>query len=707
MKIHKPKLLTAVLCLALTALLVGCNGQKNAAIDTTNNNTTPPEHSYYNPNSHTPPTNNSNKRDEKELANSPIYPEGDLSTGEFIAVTEAPMDSLGMADGYDQKGAVLKEEKFRSEVSTGTNALTSLTEPIYPGGADTLSGAVVNNKPKFKKQYNPNSSSNDIVAFEEREVQELINEQNRQKQQAMEAARKYNGNAQRLYKSYGGNYDDDYGYYRVPTNYPGGDKFAYYEDNLFKRSNSEPLSTFSVDVDKASYSFVRRSLQSNYMPPSQSVRVEEMINYFDYGYDTPMFKNKPFKPTVAVYPTPWNNNTKLLHIGIKGHEINNFIRPQANLVFLVDVSGSMRSVDKLPLLQKSLKMLVGELKGRDTVSLVVYAGRAGVVLEPTRVSNRRTILRAIDSLSAGGSTAGSAGIETAYALAQRNFEAGGVNRVILATDGDFNVGVNNPKALENIIAAKRKTGIYLSVLGFGQGNYNDHIMQSLAQAGNGNAAYIDSLKEAKKVLVDEASSTLFTIAKDVKIQVEFNPAMVYSYRLIGYESRMLNKEDFNNDKVDAGDIGAGHTVTAIYEIVPAVAKRPVVDPLRYGANDAPQEYIASQPTGEYAFLKIRYKLPHENRSRLISKAIDSTVEYKSIFNAPRNIRFASSVAAFGQMLKGNKYILENFSNEEVLRLAESGKGRDKRGLRTEFIKLVRIADQLKTGIVYDDLSYLR
>jgi Ca-activated chloride channel family protein len=343
----------------------------------------------------------------------------------------------------------------------------------------------------------------------------------------------------------------------------GRDKFEHVKINPLKVVKEEPVSTFSVDVDTSSYSFMRASLNNNVLPQKDAVRIEELVNYFPYEYETPSSKETPFKANVAVMPTPWNSKTKLIHIGIKGYQLEHKEKPKANLVFLVDTSGSMNEPNKLPLLKNSLKMLVDSLKAEDSVAIVTYAGSAGVALEPTSVKDKAKILNAIESFNSGGSTAGAEGIRQAYQLAEKNFDKEGVNRVILATDGDFNVGITNPEELKSFVERERSTGIFLSVLGFGRGNYNDTMMQTLAQNGNGVAAYIDNLNEARKVLVDEASSTLFTIAKDVKIQVEFNPARVAEYRLIGYETRMLNREDFNNDKVDAGDIGAGHTVTAL------------------------------------------------------------------------------------------------------------------------------------------------
>ncbi len=488
----------------------------------------------------------------------------------------------------------------------------------------------------------------------------------------------------------------------------GRDRFPEYKPNSFKVAQEEPVSTFSSDVDTASYSFVRRELNAGRLPPAQAVRIEEMVNYFDYNYPVPESREEPFQPTVTIVDSPWSPGRKLMHIGIKGYEITGE-KPSSNLVFLLDVSGSMNAEDKLPLLKNSMKLLLDSLKPEDTVSIVVYAGAAGTVLPPTKVSERSTIYSALDNLQAGGSTAGGAGIELAYQLAEQNFNKEAVNRVILATDGDFNVGITNREQLKDYVAKKRETGVFLSVLGFGQGNYNDDLMQALAQNGNGTAAYIDSLSEARKVLLDEASSTLFPIAKDVKFQIEFNTAQIAEYRLVGYETRHLNREDFNNDKVDAGDMGAGHTVTAIYEFVPVGAQSArSVDDLRYAAKPAEQaqapiaESTADSPfSNEYAFLKIRYKLPNEDTSRLITRPVTGQdqvtlqkVECGPAESCPASAsddtRFATAVAGFGQILRGEVNMVE-YKLDDVLALAQQGKGNDEFGYRAEFINLVRLA----------------
>ncbi len=466
------------------------------------------------------------------------------------------------------------------------------------------------------------------------------------------------------------------------------DRFEKFSSNSVQSVIDNPVSTFSIDVDTASYAFVRKSLEGGQLPNRDAVRVEEMINYFSYDYPYAETKAQPFKPTVAIYPTPWNANTKLLHIGIKGYQIVPEAKPRSNLVFLIDVSGSMNQRDKLPLLKNAFQLLVNQLGENDTVSIVTYAGRAGTVLEPTKASNKQKILSALDRLTSGGSTAGAQGIRQAYALAEQSFDKSGVNRVILATDGDFNVGIRGDE-LKRYIETKRKSGVYLSVLGFGRGNYNDALMQKLAQNGNGTAAYIDTLREAQKVLVKEASSTLFPIAKDVKIQVEFNPEMVSDYRLIGYETRSLKRADFNNDKIDAGDIGAGHTVTAIYEITPAGAGKKLIDDLRYQKNK-PSPDTSRSFDGEYAFLKMRYKLPKEDVSKLISVPVTTKMEVGSMAELSKDMRFAASVAAFGQKLRGISF-LQDYSYDNILKLAASGRGRDEYGYRSEFISLVRLA----------------
>lgn len=468
------------------------------------------------------------------------------------------------------------------------------------------------------------------------------------------------------------------------------ERFSSADSNPVKSVASEPVSTFSADVDTASYSYVRRSLMSGSLPNPDAVRVEELVNYFSYDWKGPETADTPFNATVTVMPTPWNQGTQLLHIGIKGFEAVALEQPSANLVFLIDVSGSMDQPDKLPLLKSAFRLLVGKLKDMDTVSIVTYAGNAGVVLEPTPASERAKILSAIDGLVPGGSTAGAQGIEAAYALAEKAFVKDGVNRVMLATDGDFNVGPSSDDELKRMIEERRRSGIFLSVLGFGRGNYNDGMMQTLAQNGNGTAAYIDTLAEAQKVLVEEAGSALFPIARDVKFQIEFNPARIAEYRLVGYETRALNREDFNNDRVDAGDIGSGHRVTAIYEITPKGSPAVLNDPLRYGESEA--EAPAAEGA-ELAFLKMRFKKPDSETSELVTMPVTDANAVAELDAVPEDVRFSVAVAAFGQKLKGVT-MLQDYAYGSILGLAETAKGADPFGYRAEFLKLVRLAGGL-------------
>ena len=477
------------------------------------------------------------------------------------------------------------------------------------------------------------------------------------------------------------------GYWMPPYKDVGRDKFTNFAENAFKIVRENPVSTFSIDVDTASYSWVRASLNQNVLPQPASVRTEEMVNYFTYDYAPPKTTAQPFSTNVAVFPSPWSAGRKLVRIGIKGYSVQRATRPRANLVFLIDTSGSMNSPNKLPLVQRSLNMLLDELDERDTVAIVTYAGHAGTALEPTPVSEKERIRAVINRLGAGGSTAGAEGIRQAYDLAKENYDPKGVNRVILATDGDFNVGITDPGELKGYVERERGKGVFLSVLGFGMGNYNDALMQTLAQNGNGVAAYIDNVGEARKTLVAEASANLFTIAKDVKIQVEFNPAAVAEYRLIGYETRALNRDDFDNDKVDAGDVGSGQTVTALYEVVPVGGKR-TMDDLRYADSTA----VASgaRRSSELGFVKIRYKLPKSDTSRLITTPIDGRFEVRSFEAAPRDARFATAVAGFAELLRGGRYT-GSLSYDDVLRMANASRGPDEFGYRSEFVELVRAA----------------
>jgi Ca-activated chloride channel family protein len=469
------------------------------------------------------------------------------------------------------------------------------------------------------------------------------------------------------------------------------ERYPHAVSNPIHRVDRDPVSTFSIDVDTASYANVRRFLGDGQLPPHDAVRVEELVNYFDYGYARPDNAQSPFATYVAVAPSPWSRGKQVIHIGLQGYDLTRTEAPPLNLVFLMDTSGSMMPDDRLPLAKQALNVLIGQLRPQDHVSLVAYAGSAGEVLGPTSGAEKLKMRCAVASLESGGSTAGGQGLALAYGLAERNYQAGAVNRVVLMTDGDFNVGIADPEKLKDFVVKERKTGIYLSVYGYGRGNYNDIMMQSLSQNGNGTAAYVDSLDEARRLFRDDFAAQVFPIADDVKIQVEFNPARVSEYRLIGYETRMLNREDFNNDRVDAGEVGAGASVTALYEITPAGAK-PSSDPLRYQREDAPtgRDLQADDPH-ELAYVKIRYKLPHEDHSRLIERPVRVSDVYPSVAAAPEATRWALAVAAYGQRLRGNPWLSDQFSWNAIAGLAETAKGHDQYGLRAQFVQLVHAA----------------
>ncbi|AUZ44174.1 vWA domain-containing protein [Pseudomonas orientalis] len=460
------------------------------------------------------------------------------------------------------------------------------------------------------------------------------------------------------------------------------EQYANLPDNPVHRVAEAPVSTFSVDVDTGSYANVRRFLNQGRLPPEGAVRLEEMVNYFPYDYALPT-DGSPFGVTTEVAATPWNPRTQLLRIGIKASDKTVAELAPANLVFLVDVSGSMNRREGLPLVKSTLKLLVDQLRDQDRVSLVAYAGESRVVLKPTSGRDKTTIRNAIDQLTAGGATAGASGIELAYQMAREGFIDQGINRILLATDGDFNVGISDFDSLKQMAADQRKSGVSLTTLGFGVDNYNEHLMEQLADAGDGNYAYIDNLREARKVLVDQLSSTLAVVARDVKLQVEFNPAQVSEYRLLGYENRALKREDFNNDKVDAGEIGAGHTVTALYEIVPK-GEKGWLEPLRYARAPA-----AENTSAELATVRVRYKPAADGDSQLIERAVDKTTTKPS-----SDLRFSAAVAAFAQQLKGDGYT-GNMSLQDIAALARSARGDDPFGLRNEFVQLVELAQSLK------------
>jgi len=467
------------------------------------------------------------------------------------------------------------------------------------------------------------------------------------------------------------------------------ESYDFIQENVFKKVIENPLSTFSIDVDTASYSNMRRFLKQGTLPPKDSIRIEEMINYFNYKYEK-CEDEKPFSVNFEAAECPWNKKNKLVMIALKGKEIEADKRPASNLVFLLDVSGSMSKQNKLPLLKKSFKLMLAKLGENDKISIVVYAGASGLVLPPTTADNKEKILHSLDKLNAGGSTNAGSGIKLAYNIAITNFIEGGINRVILATDGDFNVGITNDGDLTRLIEKSAKSGVFLSVLGFGMGNYKDSTLEKLADKGNGNYAYIDTINEAKKVLVNEIGSTLITIAKDVKIQVEFNPTLIEGYRLIGYENRKMAKEDFNNDKKDAGEIGAGHTVTAFYEIVLKGNTIPgSVDSLKY--QTVKKSSIPTNFNNELMTVKLRYKKPNEDISKLLTYPL--TNDFKEFNNTTSEFKFATAVVEFGMKLHGSQYLGET-SFSSILDLATLGLTNDKFGYRKEFISLVKIAEKL-------------
>ncbi len=459
------------------------------------------------------------------------------------------------------------------------------------------------------------------------------------------------------------------------------ESYAKIDENIFKMVQFAPLSTFSIDVDKAGYSNIRRMINNGQTIPQDAVKIEEMINYFSYNYSEPK-KKEPFSIDTEMASSPWNKDAKLVKIGLKGKDVQTEGVPGSNLVFLIDVSGSMGSENKLGLLKPAFGVLVDQLREQDKVSIVVYAGAAGVVLPPTNGIEKNVIMDAIENLSSGGSTAGGEGIELAYKLAEENFIEKGNNRVILATDGDFNVGASSDRAMEDLIVEKRNSGVFLTVLGFGMGNYQDSKMETLADKGNGNHAYIDSMQEARKVLGKEFFGTMYTIAKDVKIQVEFNPNKVQAYRLVGYENRLLNDEDFEDDKKDAGELGSGHTVTALYEIIPVGVKSDYLKNI----PDLKYTRSSSSNTSELLTVKFRYKEPDGKKSKLIVKTLmDNEREFE---NASQDFKFSAAVALFGMQIRKSDFV-NKLNKNDVIKLAEAGRGSDKEGYRAEFIRLVK------------------
>ena len=483
-------------------------------------------------------------------------------------------------------------------------------------------------------------------------------------------------------------YESKHSFQRYNNNF-NTEGYASVNENGFRNVKNNPLSTFSVDVDNASYSNIRRFISMGEMPPADAVRIEEMINYFKYDYPEPKGEH-PFSVYTELADCPWNNRHQILHVGLRGRSIDKSSLPPSNLVFLIDVSGSMNVPNKLPLLKSAFGLLVNELRLQDQVAIVVYAGAAGLVLESTPGNRKEAIMKAIDNLEAGGSTAGGAGLKLAYTEAERNFVKGGNNRIILATDGDFNVGESSNGGMERLVEEKRELGIFITVLGFGMGNIKDDKMEIIADKGNGNYSYIDNLQEARKVLVREFGGTLFTIAKDVKFQIEFNPSRIKSYRLIGYENRLLNDEDFNDDRKDAGEMGAGHNVTALYELIPSGSDEriPSVDPLKYQSSESTRESLGirrSDFSEEYLTIKLRYKKPDGNTSMLLEKPVIGYI--KDIDDTSDNLRFAASVAEFGMILRDSEF-KGSSTLEGAARLARSARGDDEDGYRSELIRLI-------------------
>lgn len=575
-------------------------------------------------------------------------------------------------DGIPLKGVSVQLKEGNASTQTDRQGKYILELPVR-------SGVLVFSHPGFKKEEIKIGSADviNVLLYATRKPEVITESHDEEKSVA--PYKKYK--AAETPMSYG------LGYHQQPEHQVqdwNTEEYDGINENIFHAALQNPLSTFSIDVDAASYSNIRRYINGGQLPPKDAVRIEEMINYFNYDYEQPR-GNDPFSIYTEISTAPWNSNHKLVHIGLQGKKIPTENLPPTNLVFLIDVSGSMGQPNKLPLLKSSFKLLTEQLRQQDCVSIVVYAGAVGLVLPPTSGAKKKEIIEALDNLQAGGSTAGGAGIQLAYKVAKENFKAEGNNRVIIATDGDFNIGESSNAAMERLIEQKRQEGIYLTVLGFGMGNYKDSKMEVLADKGNGNYAYIDNILEAQKVLVNEFGGTLFTIAKDVKLQVEFNPSKVQAYRLIGYENRMLQNEDFNNDKKDAGELGSGHTVTALYEIIPVGVESKFfsVDPLKY-QNTSANSF--AQQSSELMTIKFRYKVPNAESSKLITHSlIDKNIPLSKTSD---NFRWSAAVAGFGMILRESEYV-GDFSIAQVLELAKTSKGQDIEGYRQEFINLVK------------------
>ena len=593
-------------------------------------------------------------------------------------VSSIIISSLIAACSSSQPGKQTKLIEGSAEIKQSITSPVTHTNQLTEQGLPSLS--------EVTSDETHNSQQSKLMAIKEHNQRQKISKQRSQERRLMHyyPSPVYQGRHQNNYQTIIPQYNK-----HIQDN----EKYAHYESNEVIQTQFEPVSTFSIDVDTGSYSNMRRLINRGHLPVRDAVRTEEFINYFSYNI-ADNNTDAPFRINTEVGPSPWSVGRHLLKVAIKAVDIDQQVLPSANLVFLIDVSGSMNSPDKLGLLKKSLSLLVSKLRKQDSIAIVVYAGASGVVLKPTSGDNHQKIISALENLNAGGSTNGASGIRLAYQVAQQAYIKGGINRILLATDGDFNVGTVNFEQLKNLVEEKRKTGISLSTIGFGTGNYNDHLMEQLADSANGKYSYIDNLNEAQKVLVDELSSSLKTVANDGKIQIEFNPDTVSEYRLIGYENRKLNKEDFNNDKVDAGDIGAGDSVTALYEIVLTSSHSKQIDSLRYQLISM-NKRNASQ-ANEIAFVKIRYKNPQQSHSQLISQAITKKHLKTSLDRTSDDFRFSASVAGFAEFLKGGKH-QQSFSLKDLITLSNSAKGDDKFGYRHEFIQLVRLAETLQSN----------
>ena len=596
-------------------------------------------------------------------------------------------------NGQPLHGVEVKEDMTKNQVYTGVNGNYSIVLSnakavlVFTCPGMKTVRVSVNGTAKMNMQLEPDPQANEPIKTQTLVMHDMAEAEG---MPGAPAPKQHNmgGRKSMSYSMAAG------GVHMAPRQNWNTESYSTIHENGFKGVLHNPLSTFSIDVDRASYSNVRRFINMGQMPPVDAVRIEEMINYFSYDYSEPEGAH-PFSVHTELSVCPWNSSHQLLHIGLQGKSIEKENLPPSNIVFLLDVSGSMRAPNKLPLLKSAFRLLVNELRPKDRVAIVVYAGAAGLVLKSTPGNEKSRILASLDSLNAGGSTAGGEGIKLAYKVASDNFIKGGNNRVILASDGDFNIGQSSDAEMERLIEKKRNDGVFVTVLGFGMGNYKDSKMETIADKGNGNYAYIDNVQEANKMFVSEFGGTLFTIAKDVKFQIEFNPVRVKGYRLVGYENRLLNDEDFNDDTKDAGEMGAGHTVTALYELIPAGTEGEIVDidPLKY--QDKRGEKLLSNASDELLTVKLRYKAPDGDKSTKLEIPVKE--EKKGLEDASNDLRFAAAVAQYGMILRESEYLKQG-TIEEVLNLARNARGKDKEGYRGEFIRLVSTSEHLMAAV---------